>query len=69
MAGTSSASGADQTRWSGAQGDERPAQKVQGRDRPVLAHPFAIAWQAHLGGYIAGLVLAGPFDRLRPIRA
>jgi membrane associated rhomboid family serine protease len=25
-----------------------------------------IAWQAHLGGYLAGLLLAGPFDRLRP---
>jgi membrane associated rhomboid family serine protease len=25
-----------------------------------------IAWQAHLGGYIAGLLLSGPFDRLRP---
>ncbi len=31
-----------------------------------------IAWQAHVGGYLAGLLLAGPFDilqaRLRPIR-
>jgi membrane associated rhomboid family serine protease len=26
----------------------------------------AIAWQAHLGGYLAGLLLAGPFDALRP---
>jgi membrane associated rhomboid family serine protease len=26
----------------------------------------AIAWQAHLGGYIAGLLLVGPFDALRP---
>jgi len=26
----------------------------------------AIAWQAHLGGYFAGLLLAGPFDSLRP---
>ena len=26
----------------------------------------AIAWQAHLGGYIAGLFLAGPFDAFRP---
>ncbi len=25
-----------------------------------------IAWQAHLGGYLAGLFLTGPFDRLRP---
>jgi len=25
-----------------------------------------IAWQAHLGGFLAGLVLTGPFDRLRP---
>ncbi len=25
-----------------------------------------IAWQAHLGGYFTGLLLAGPFDRLRP---
>jgi membrane associated rhomboid family serine protease len=26
----------------------------------------AIAWQAHLGGYLAGLLLSGPFDALRP---
>lgn len=26
--------------------------------------PVLIAWQAHIGGYLAGLVLAGPFDRL-----
>jgi membrane associated rhomboid family serine protease len=26
----------------------------------------AIAWQAHLGGYIAGLLLAGSFDAFRP---
>jgi membrane associated rhomboid family serine protease len=26
----------------------------------------AVAWQAHLGGYFAGLVLASLFDRLRP---
>ena len=25
-----------------------------------------VAWQAHLGGFVAGLLLAGPFDRLRP---
>ena len=25
-----------------------------------------IAWQAHLGGYAAGLLLSTPFDRLRP---
>ena len=25
-----------------------------------------IAWQAHLGGFLAGLVLAGLFDSLRP---
>lgn len=24
-----------------------------------------IAWQAHVGGYLTGLLLAGPFDRLR----
>jgi membrane associated rhomboid family serine protease len=26
----------------------------------------AIAWQAHLGGFLAGLLLSGPFDALRP---
>ena len=25
-----------------------------------------IAWQAHLGGFVAGLLLCGPFDGLRP---
>lgn len=29
----------------------------------------AIAWQAHLGGYFAGLAMAGLFDRLRPAAA
>jgi membrane associated rhomboid family serine protease len=26
-----------------------------------------IAWQAHMGGYVAGLLLSGLFDRLRPL--
>src|SRR5438067_690544 len=25
-----------------------------------------VAWQAHLGGFATGLLLSGPFDRLRP---
>jgi membrane associated rhomboid family serine protease len=25
-----------------------------------------IAWQAHLGGFLAGILLCGPFDSLRP---
>jgi membrane associated rhomboid family serine protease len=25
-----------------------------------------IAWQAHMGGFAAGLLLSGPFDRIRP---
>ena len=25
-----------------------------------------VAWQAHLGGFVAGLLLCGPFDALRP---
>lgn len=29
-----------------------------------LAGTGAIAWQVHLGGYFAGLLLTGPFDRL-----
>ena len=32
----------------------------------LLGGEGAIAWQAHLGGYLAGLLLAGPFDYLRP---
>jgi membrane associated rhomboid family serine protease len=31
-----------------------------------LGSEGAIAWQAHLGGYLAGLFLSGPFDALRP---
>lgn len=31
-----------------------------------LAGSGLIAWQAHLGGYLAGLLLCGPFDALRP---
>lgn len=29
--------------------------------------PAVIAWGAHIGGYVAGLLLAGPFDRLAKI--
>ena len=29
----------------------------------------AIAWQAHMGGYFAGLLLAGPFDRFFGLEA
>ena len=29
----------------------------------------AIAWQAHMGGYLAGLLLAGPFDRFFGLEA
>jgi membrane associated rhomboid family serine protease len=32
----------------------------------LVTHGQAIAWQAHLGGYFAGLLLASAFDRLRP---
>ena len=32
-------------------------------------HVRLIAWQAHLGGYAAGLLLAGPFDMLRRLTA
>ena len=31
---------------------------------PPTAGPQLIAWQAHMGGYLAGLILAGPFDAL-----
>jgi len=32
--------------------------------------PQLIAWQAHIGGYVAGMILAGPFDSLaRRLRA
>jgi membrane associated rhomboid family serine protease len=31
-----------------------------------LGSEGAIAWQAHLGGYLAGMLLSGPFDSLRP---
>ncbi len=34
-----------------------------------LGSEGAIAWQAHLGGYLAGLFLSGPFDALRPRHA
>lgn len=33
---------------------------------PLGGENAQIAWQAHLGGYIAGLFLCGPFDNLRP---
>jgi membrane associated rhomboid family serine protease len=33
---------------------------------PVGGENAQIAWQAHLGGYLAGLFLCGPFDALRP---
>ena len=29
----------------------------------------AIAWQDHMGGYFAGLLLAGPFDRFFGLEA
>ena len=32
----------------------------------LVSHGQAIAWQAHLGGYFAGLLLASAFERLRP---
>jgi membrane associated rhomboid family serine protease len=32
----------------------------------LLGPGVQIAWQAHLGGYVVGLVLAGPLDRFRP---
>ena len=33
---------------------------------PLGGENAQIAWQAHLGGYVAGLFLCGPFDGLRP---
>jgi membrane associated rhomboid family serine protease len=33
---------------------------------PLGGENAQIAWQAHLGGYLAGLLLCGPFDTLRP---
>lgn len=33
---------------------------------PLGGENAQIAWQAHLGGYVAGLFLCGPFDALRP---
>lgn len=33
---------------------------------PLGGENAQIAWQAHLGGYVAGLFLCGPFDHLRP---
>ncbi|HEY2010432.1 MAG TPA: rhomboid family intramembrane serine protease [Rhizomicrobium sp.] len=33
---------------------------------PLGGENAQIAWQAHLGGYAAGLFLCGPFDALRP---
>jgi membrane associated rhomboid family serine protease len=33
---------------------------------PLGGENAQIAWQAHLGGYVAGLLLCGPFDALRP---
>jgi membrane associated rhomboid family serine protease len=31
-----------------------------------LTESGVVAWQAHIGGYVVGLLLAGPFDALRP---
>jgi membrane associated rhomboid family serine protease len=33
---------------------------------PLGGENAQIAWQAHLGGYVTGLLLSGPFDHLRP---
>ncbi|HEV7960709.1 MAG TPA: rhomboid family intramembrane serine protease [Rhizomicrobium sp.] len=33
---------------------------------PLGGENAQIAWQAHLGGYVAGLLLCGSFDALRP---
>lgn len=30
---------------------------------PIAGETHAVAWQAHLGGYFVGLLLAGPLDR------
>ena len=32
----------------------------------LMGESGLIAWQAHLGGFIAGMLLSGPFDRLAP---
>jgi len=32
----------------------------------LMGESGLIAWQAHLGGFIAGVLLSGPFDRIKP---